>query len=125
MLRLNDPWIGTMFFKRLMGISQANQGEVINQVEDNLWQSTPNGTLFWLVEPGLCQSSTGVYYRRSGLNVYGSDGTWYSSLDVQENPSPKRSISAAASSQGGKHTAIGCLTVMLLFALLIGLLNWI
>ncbi len=108
-----------MFFKRLMGVSQANRGEVVTQVEDNLWQSTPNGTLFWLVEPDLCQSSTGVYFRRSGLNVYGSDGTWNSSLDVHETSRPKRSTSAVASFNG-KHTAIGCLTVMLL-----GLLSWI
>ncbi len=71
-----------MFFKRLMGASPENQGEVITKVNENLWQSTTRGTLFWLVDPELCQSSTGVYFRRNGLNVYGSDGTWFSSLDV-------------------------------------------
>jgi hypothetical protein len=107
-----------------MGISLANQGEVVTQVEDNLWQSTPSGTLFWLVAPDLCQSSTGVYFRRSGLNVYGSDGTWFSSLDERETQRSKRPT-AAVPAFNGKHTAIGCLTALLLFAVMLGLLSWI
>ena len=69
-----------MFFNRLMGISETNHGEVVTQVEDNLWQSN-RGTLFWMVEPDLCLASDGTLYRQTGLNVFGSDGNWFTALD--------------------------------------------
>lgn len=42
-----------MFFNRLMDASEANQGEIITKVQDNLWQSN-RGTLYRMVEPDLC-----------------------------------------------------------------------
>ncbi len=53
---------------------------MVTQVEDNLWQSN-RGTLFWMVEPDLCLASDGTLYRQTGLNVFGSDGDWFTALD--------------------------------------------
>lgn len=105
-----------MFFNRLMGASEANQGEIITKVQDNLWQSN-RGTLYRMVEPDLCQSSTGVYYRKTGLNVYGSDGHWFSSLDVFDNPPSAVSDKKQAEYENNVKTgAIGCLKVIALLA---------
>jgi len=103
-----------------MGASEANQGEIVTKVKDNLWQSN-RGTLYWMVEPDLCQSSTGVYYRKTGLNVYGSDGNWFSSLDVfDDKPNPPVSAKKQAEyDKNVKTGGYGCLTVIVLFVLLV------
>lgn len=75
-----------MFFNRLVGASEANQGEMVRKIQGNLWQSS-QGTLFWMVAPDLSQSSQGVYFFRNGWTVHGSDGSRFYSLDNAE-PSP-------------------------------------
>lgn len=62
------------FFKRLLGISDRNQGEVLTKVSDQTWVST-NGDVINQVSDDVSVSSKGtVYTRVSDNTVVGSDG---------------------------------------------------
>lgn len=68
------------FFKRLLGISDRNQGEVLTKVSDQTWVST-NGDVINQVSDDVSVSSKGtVYTRVSDNTVVGSDGSLFTSL---------------------------------------------
>jgi len=68
------------FLKRLLGISDRNQGEVLTKVSDQTWVST-NGDVINQVSDDVSVSSKGtVYTRVSDNTVVGSDGSLFTSL---------------------------------------------
>ena len=71
-------WGGSMFFKRLFGISDSNLGEVLTKVSDQTWVSS-NGETINRVSDDLSISSSGVTYRKVGSTVMGSDGRMFMS----------------------------------------------
>ncbi len=94
------------FFKRLLGISEKNQGEVLTRVSDQTWTST-TGRVINQVSPNLAVSSDGVTYTRTGSNIVnGTDGSLYMSMD---DPHTTRGHSHSGSSFGdnslGSHFA--------------------
>ncbi len=68
------------FFKRLLGISESNSGEVLTKVSDQTWVSS-TGEVINRVSDGVSVSSKGTVYTRTGDNtVVGSDGSLFTSL---------------------------------------------
>jgi hypothetical protein len=68
------------FFKRLLGISESNLGEILTKVSDQTWVST-KGEVINQVSDGVSVSSNGtVYTRTSDTTVVGTDGSVYTSL---------------------------------------------
>ena len=68
-----------MFFKRLFGISESNQGEVLTKVSDRTWVSSTGETIN-KVSDDVSISSNGTTYTRTGSAVVGSDGSLFTSL---------------------------------------------
>ena len=67
-------------FKRLLGISDGNRGEILTKVSDQTWVST-NGDVINQVSDDLSVSSKGTVYNRVSDNtVVGSDGSLFTSL---------------------------------------------
>jgi hypothetical protein len=68
------------FFKRLLGISDNNHGEILTKVSDQTWVST-NGDVINQVSDDVSVSAKGtVYTRVSDNTVVGSDGSLFTSL---------------------------------------------
>ncbi len=68
------------FFKRLFGISDSNQGEILTKVSDQTWVST-NGDVINQVSDDVSVSAKGTIYTRVSDNtVVGSDGSLFTSL---------------------------------------------
>jgi hypothetical protein len=68
------------FFKRLLGISESNRGEILTKVSDQTWVST-NGDVINQVSDNVSLSANGtVYTRVSDNTVVGSDGSLFTSL---------------------------------------------
>lgn len=68
------------FFKRLLGISRVNQGEVLTEIGDATWISS-NGEVINRVGEDVSISSKGtVYTRISDTTVVGSDGSLFTSI---------------------------------------------
>ncbi len=68
------------FFKRLLGISDSNYGEILTKVSDQSWVST-NGDVINQVSDDVSVSSKGtVYTRVSDNTVVGSDGSLFTSM---------------------------------------------
>lgn len=68
------------FFKRLLGISDSNHGEILTKVSDQSWVST-NGDVINQVSDDVSVSSKGTVYTRVTDNtVVGSDGSLFTSM---------------------------------------------
>lgn len=68
-----------MFFKRLLGISESNQGEVLTKVSDRTWVSSTGETIN-KVSDDVSISSNGTTYVKTGSTVVGSDGSLFTNL---------------------------------------------
>ena len=65
------------FFKRLLGISESNHGEILTKVGDQTWVST-TGEVINQVSDNVSVSSNGTVYTRTGEStVVGSDGSLF------------------------------------------------
>lgn len=68
------------FFKRLLGISDSNRGQIFTKVSDQTWVST-KGEVINQVSDDVSVSNTGAVYMRAGDNtVVGSDGSVLTSI---------------------------------------------
>ncbi len=68
------------FFKRLLGISGSNHGEILTKVSDQTWVST-KGEVINQVSDGVSVSTNGtVYTRTSDTTVVGSDGSLFTAI---------------------------------------------
>lgn len=68
------------FFKRLLGISDSNRGEIYTKVSDHNWVST-KGEVINQVSDDVSVSTSGTVYTRAGDNtVVGSDGSVFMSI---------------------------------------------
>lgn len=68
------------FFKRLLGISDSNRGEILTKVSDRTWVSS-NGDVINQVSDDVSVSAKGtVYTRVSDNTVVGTDGSLFTSL---------------------------------------------
>ena len=68
------------FFKRLLGISDSNRGEILTKVSDQTWVST-TGDVINQISPDVSVSSNGTVYTRTGdSTVVGSDGSLYTAI---------------------------------------------
>ncbi len=68
------------FIKRLLGISDSNNREILTKVSDQTWVST-NGDVINQVSDDVSVSTKGtVYTRVSDNTVVGSDGSLLASL---------------------------------------------
>ena len=68
------------FFKRLLGISDSNRGEIYTKVNDQTWVST-KGEVINQVSDDVSVSTSGTVYTRAGDNtVVGSDGSVFTSI---------------------------------------------
>lgn len=68
------------FFKRLLGISDSNRGEIYTKVNDQTWVST-KGEVINQVSDDVSVSTSGTVYTRAGDNtVLGSDGSVFTSI---------------------------------------------
>ena len=68
------------FFKRLLGISDSNRGEIYTKVSDQNWVST-KGEVINQVSDDVSVSTSGTVYTRAGDNtVVGSDGSVFTSI---------------------------------------------
>ncbi len=68
------------FFKRLLGISDGNRGEILTKVSDQTWVST-NGDVINQVSDDVSVSAKGTVYTRVSENtVVGSDGSLFTNL---------------------------------------------
>lgn len=68
------------FFKRLLGISESNRGEVLTKVSDETWISS-SGEVINQVSDDVSVSSKGtVYTRTSDTTVVGSDGSLFTAI---------------------------------------------
>ena len=73
------------FFKRLLGISDSNRGEIFTRVSDQTWVST-KGEVINQVSEDVSVSSRGTVYNRVGDNtVVGSDGSVFTSFGDSMN----------------------------------------
>ncbi len=67
-------------FKRLLGISDSNHGEILTKVSDQTWVST-KGEVINQVSDGVSVSTNGtVYTRTSDTTVVGSDGSLFTAI---------------------------------------------
>lgn len=67
-------------FKRLFGISESNQGEILTKVSDQTWVST-TGEVINQVSDDVSVSTNGtVYTRTSDTTVVGSDGSLFTAI---------------------------------------------
>jgi hypothetical protein len=68
------------FFKRLLGISDSNRGEIFTRISDQTWVST-KGEVINQVSEDVSMSTNGTVYNRIGdSTVVGSDGSVFTSL---------------------------------------------
>jgi len=68
------------FFKRLLGISDSNLGEIFTKVNDQTWVST-RGEVINQVSDDVSISTNGTVYNRVGdKTVVGSDGSVFTSF---------------------------------------------
>lgn len=68
------------FFKRLLGVSDSNSGEIFTKVSDQTWVST-KGEVINQVDEDISVSTKGTVYNRvSGNTVVGSDGSVFTSV---------------------------------------------
>ncbi len=67
-------------FKRLLGISDSNRGEIFTRISDQTWVST-KGEVINQVSEDVSMSTNGTVYNRIGdSTVVGSDGSVFTSL---------------------------------------------
>lgn len=85
------------FFKRLLGITETNYGEILTKVGERTWVSSSGETINQVNED-VSISSNGTVYTKTGSTVVGSDGSLYTSLGD--------SMSSDGSIRQG-HTATG------------------
>lgn len=83
------------FFKRLLGISENNQGEVLTRVSPTTWVST-SGEVLNQVDDHMAVSPSGTVYRRVGSTVVGSDGSLFYGQDESTSQDGYRSSSESA-----------------------------
>jgi hypothetical protein len=68
------------FFKRLLGISDSNRGDIYTQVSDQTWVSS-SGEVINKVSDDVSVSTNGTVYTRTGGNtVVGSDGSLFTNI---------------------------------------------
>lgn len=68
------------FFKRLFGISESRQGEILTKIDDQTWVST-TGEVINQVSDDVSVSTDGTVYTRTGSNtVMGTDGSLYTGM---------------------------------------------
>lgn len=68
------------FFKRLLGISDSNRGEIFTKVSDQTWVSS-RGEVINQVSDDVSVSTNGTVYNRvSDTTVVGSDGSVFTSF---------------------------------------------
>lgn len=68
------------FFKRLLGISDGNRGEVLTKVGDQTWVSTSGDVINQVSEDVSVSAKGTVYTRVSDNTVVGSDGSLFTNL---------------------------------------------
>jgi hypothetical protein len=84
------------FFKRLLGISDGNHGEILTKVSDRTWVST-NGDVINQVNDDVSVSAKGtVYTRVSDNTVVGSDGSMFTSISDTSSDGSIRTGNIAA-----------------------------
>lgn len=67
-------------FKRLLGVSGSNSGEIFTKVSDQTWVST-KGEVINQVDDDISVSTKGTVYNRVSDNtVVGSDGSVFTSI---------------------------------------------
>lgn len=67
-------------FKRLLGSSDNNRGEIFTKVSDQIWVSTKGEVINQVDEDVRVSSKGTVYNRVSDNTVVGSDGSVFTSI---------------------------------------------